>query len=109
MVRYANWMYEIGGLRARLVPLTGEIVSAAALRSYRITGEERSGIPLLDLAEAGGGQHVADLFFRPADLFHALSVAAPKTAFLHEPLAIAPDRKSTRLNSSHLVISYAVF
>src|SRR5256885_12549450 len=24
-------------------------------------------------------------------------------------LALAPDRKSTRLNSSHLVISYAVF
>src|SRR5256885_10033472 len=26
-----------------------------------------------------------------------------------EPWAIKPDRKSTRLNSSHLVISYAVF
>src|SRR5256885_10302629 len=25
------------------------------------------------------------------------------------PLAVCPDRKSTRLNSSHLVISYAVF
>src|SRR5256885_9651278 len=25
------------------------------------------------------------------------------------PATIAPDRKSTRLNSSHLVISYAVF
>src|SRR6266446_924637 len=27
----------------------------------------------------------------------------------HEPAAKASDRKSTRLNSSHLVISYAVF
>src|SRR2546426_3001993 len=26
-----------------------------------------------------------------------------------DPLAVARDRKSTRLNSSHLVISYAVF
>src|SRR2546426_5885702 len=26
-----------------------------------------------------------------------------------EPLKVAEDRKSTRLNSSHLVISYAVF
>src|SRR2546426_8413565 len=27
----------------------------------------------------------------------------------HELIDVAPDRKSTRLNSSHLVISYAVF
>src|SRR5256885_16747884 len=27
----------------------------------------------------------------------------------HQPLSQSPDRKSTRLNSSHLVISYAVF
>ena len=47
-------MYEIGGLRARLAPLTGEIVSSAALRGHGITGEERSGIPHFDLAEAGG-------------------------------------------------------
>src|SRR3989454_4392319 len=28
---------------------------------------------------------------------------------IYSPLVAAPDRKSTRLNSSHLVISYAVF
>src|SRR5688500_19993749 len=27
----------------------------------------------------------------------------------HAPVVMQPDRKSTRLNSSHLVISYAVF
>src|SRR3989454_9203306 len=28
---------------------------------------------------------------------------------VHDPFQAHPDRKSTRLNSSHLVISYAVF
>src|SRR5256885_10754977 len=31
------------------------------------------------------------------------------TQFTADPLSDAKDRKSTRLNSSHLVISYAVF
>src|SRR2546426_1951725 len=47
----------------------------------------------------------------------AAFVAEPFTAsdletepvFSEELVLIAPDRKSTRLNSSHLVISYAVF
>src|SRR5256885_12221824 len=30
-------------------------------------------------------------------------------AYIHKLSGISPDRKSTRLNSSHLVISYAVF
>src|SRR5688500_20051648 len=55
-------------------------------------------------------------------VFHAVSLVFghkpnPTTADLRQPteshrargLAEAPDRKSTRLNSSHLVISYAVF
>src|SRR2546426_4534093 len=33
----------------------------------------------------------------------------PLAAHRHEPLPTRQDRKSTRLNSSHLVISYAVF
>src|SRR5256885_8766114 len=36
----------------------------------------------------------------------AVDVAAPQ---LEVPLEVREDRKSTRLNSSHLVISYAVF
>src|SRR5256885_12861473 len=37
---------------------------------------------------------------------HTLEVRAGATA---DVAALMPDRKSTRLNSSHLVISYAVF
>src|SRR3712207_6930137 len=36
-------------------------------------------------------------------------VAAEATAWLKQPLDRAVDRKSTRLNSSHANISYAVF
>src|SRR5690625_7069706 len=35
--------------------------------------------------------------------------AAPLNKVLPEALAAMPDRKSTRLNSSHVAISYAVF
>src|SRR5256885_9813213 len=34
---------------------------------------------------------------------------APALIFFEQPHWLAADRKSTRLNSSHLVISYAVF
>src|ERR1035441_5833954 len=34
---------------------------------------------------------------------------SPRSPRHHRPLAHRPDRKSTRLNSSHLGISYAVF
>src|SRR2546426_5898078 len=39
----------------------------------------------------------------------ALAAEALVSAVEPEALAVAEDRKSTRLNSSHLVISYAVF
>src|SRR5256885_5139624 len=41
----------------------------------------------------------------------ALSIAAAETGrgLVLDAAALARDRKSTRLNSSHLVISYAVF
>src|SRR5256885_10937078 len=44
----------------------------------------------------------------PSELFAVPSVIACPTR-QGAPAAITPDRKSTRLNSSHLVISYAVF
>src|SRR5256885_13162860 len=37
------------------------------------------------------------------------TVALAEVNWLAQPLAPVQDRKSTRLNSSHLVISYAVF
>src|SRR5688500_19405556 len=59
-------------------------------------------VPLHGFAEAGG----VILFWRPAEL--ALDLAGVNGV----PQVMAGtvrDRKSTRLNSSHLVISYAVF
>src|SRR5256885_6804578 len=44
-----------------------------------------------------------------SDGVNVLRVAADLPAFTACPLVPALDRKSTRLNSSHLVISYAVF
>src|SRR3712207_6920868 len=41
----------------------------------------------------------------PVTFLHTLPPQAP----LHLPLSRRPDRKSTRLNSSHANISYAVF
>src|SRR5256885_5103011 len=41
---------------------------------------------------------------------HAHGSHHQRTDSLHQPLSVGSiDRKSTRLNSSHLVISYAVF
>src|SRR5207249_8635341 len=39
---------------------------------------------------------------------HELHVAEPETVVLHRENDAEPDRKSTRLNSSHVSISYAV-
>src|SRR5256885_12978779 len=44
---------------------------------------------------------------QPGDLIYSRNrVLDPRVGVLHQP---AEDRKSTRLNSSHLVLSYAVF
>src|SRR5256885_9917518 len=40
---------------------------------------------------------------------HGLSTGGERRCSRVDPPAVAGDRKSTRLNSSHLVISYAVF
>src|SRR5688500_19618014 len=40
---------------------------------------------------------------------YGVSVPALRGVYLTQPLISLSDRKSTRLNSSHLVISYAVF
>src|SRR2546430_13014649 len=47
-------------------------------------------------------QHIAELYFQEAPRSHVLRL------FL-DPIDRSPDRKSTRLNSSHSQISYAVF
>src|SRR5256885_9317870 len=78
---------------------------------------------LVAFAQEGLGEMSADEARRPghAHLCHVhlpQSIAAPAAKELVVPLRFSPratrtvrrrDRKSTRLNSSHLVISYAVF
>src|SRR5256885_3180023 len=41
--------------------------------------------------------------------FNVCSLLTPLYSILWRPIELPRDRKSTRLNSSHLVISYAVF
>src|SRR5438034_8461771 len=78
-------------LRSTLFPYT------TLFRSRFLIGEQkkggRSGFCLRDVVDAHGAR------FRRA--------AALEVDFLPEP--VVQDRKSTRLNSSHTVISYAVF
>src|SRR5256885_5298087 len=46
---------------------------------------------------------------QPQSLKSRLGTIGPRDAATPDPSKDLPDRKSTRLNSSHLVISYAVF
>src|SRR5436309_10006661 len=59
-----------------------------------------------DLFGRGAGGNVI-VFGREAEQLIANTSASPETMTL--PPAPRPDRKSTRLNSSHVKISYAVF
>src|SRR5256885_5897208 len=60
------------------------------IRDYKVTGVQTCALPIYLLGE-DGQRYIS-----------WVPVFLPKTAF-------NIDRKSTRLNSSHLVISYAVF
>src|SRR5256885_2789532 len=90
---YTTLFRSIGraGLKVRDLVLEPLASSHAVLEA----DERNMGVVLMDI---GGG--TTDLA-----LFHEGGIR--HTAIL--PLGGAKDRKSTRLNSSHLVISYAVF
>src|SRR5258708_6835388 len=70
--------------------------------------------PLLESSTASAGQvidsrRIADLPLSDGNPF-VLSRLAPGIAYVGDlKLPARPDRKSTRLNSSHQIISYAVF
>src|SRR5256885_13182050 len=69
------------------------------IRDYKVTGVQTCALPILD---------PSDRLWIGADV----GVEAPWQQGPGEIWAVSPqsgDRKSTRLNSSHLVISYAVF
>src|SRR5205807_4294497 len=92
-----------------LFPYTTLFRSAAYLRCGRsVTGAEsrllvREVIPVRD-------EHY---LIREADRLsldsRSYTSAAKQAAAANDSLVFVQDRKSTRLNSSHLVISYAVF
>src|SRR5688500_19392117 len=75
-----------------------------ALRERKAT-EDRAAADLLDLAARWADLHP------PESIHHAATFTSGRGIGLEveEQIAGEGDRKSTRLNSSHLVISYAVF
>src|SRR5690554_7349966 len=68
----------------------------------------RSGHDAIGRAQTGTGKTAAFLI---STITQLLETPPPDERYMGEPraLIIAPDRKSTRLNSSHVRISYAVF
>src|SRR2546426_5380164 len=68
------------------------------IRDYKVTGVQTCALPISRWDQSGGGGD-------GRALFHQLEYRS----FFHWGSYAHRDRKSTRLNSSHLVISYAVF
>src|SRR3712207_8632120 len=65
-------------------------------------------LPIFDrLAQALGGGGTVDARLGGAELEHQPAAARPRARLLERAAQV--DRKSTRLNSSHANISYAVF
>src|SRR5258708_10836352 len=96
----------------------GEAVSICAKQGYRVTATviNPDGVRIATLHGDGSGLHTIDASYAKA--YAAVSFAAPVAnletsgqlgeKYKDQP-AFQPDRKSTRLNSSHQIISYAVF
>src|SRR5256885_10182793 len=81
------------------------------IRDYKVTGVQTCALPI---CVPGYETYEWNAIFAPAGtppaIVNRLSTVLAKV--LREPAIVerlAGDRKSTRLNSSHLVISYAVF
>src|SRR5256885_11600598 len=87
------------------------------IRDYKVTGVQTCALPIWLLQAAGGSLAEKELTqllhllqqrgLDPARLELASRAVSRTLQALEE--AARRDRKSTRLNSSHLVISYAVF
>src|SRR2546430_6631781 len=92
--------------RSTLFPYTTLFRSALQpLRADRVLLDQRD---LVAAVEKVTGQEVADLAAADDDRVHRLS---PRSCCgrSRRPRSSSADRKSTRLNSSHSQISYAVF
>src|SRR5256885_9649944 len=73
------------------------------IRDYKVTGVQTCALPIY-------GEIARELGSSPRAVGQACGAnPVPLVVPCHRVLAAGGDRKSTRLNSSHLVISYAVF
>src|SRR5256885_10336591 len=112
------WLHDFYRVLHTVTLLVFFFQAEDGIRDYKVTGVQTCALPIfgrrltkasraLSSAVQGVGDtgvYVAPRLTLPAEL-RDLSAELTTT---HERLAQA-DRKSTRLNSSHLVISYAVF
>src|ERR1035438_10720774 len=93
--------------RPRSCPARPTITSRSRRRRVDLFRQFFTGGEARDLVEGSGGFQGIDAFVQHAD-FHQELGGGDLVLFLYLLQAVL-DRKSTRLNSSHLGISYAVF
>src|SRR5256885_9637344 len=72
------------------------------IRDYKVTGVQTCALPISDRCRLSA---LLEEGTDPERLMAQLFAQPPR----YDVSAVGEDRKSTRLNSSHLVISYAVF
>src|SRR5256885_465847 len=105
-----------GSARSHIGPIGKTGVSIARLTKTKCRSEGKTALQIHDRVELPSAHELVRNTVDAAE--EGLSL--PKRQLVHgiqaEPMpdvksgqAVIPDRKSTRLNSSHLVISYAVF
>src|SRR5437870_6155918 len=99
----------MGGCQGR-IPRGGKIAAMPYLKTddrARIYYEEHgTGTPLVLAYGIGGNATMWDVNVPGLAARHRLILWEPRAA---SPGTLTSDRKSTRLNSSHVAISYAVF
>src|SRR5207249_11129826 len=78
-------------------------------RSSDLARGRRDALRVRRRLRGGGHDRILRLERRRRDLLHAAHVHLTAPHLLHHLAGGARDRKSTRLNSSHVSISYAVF
>src|SRR6266850_7200025 len=86
----------------------GGIAAIARAAGHRVTGSDRNVYPPMSTQLAALGVEVIE-GFDAAQLEPAPDIVVVGNVMTRGQPVIEEDRKSTRLNSSHLVISYAVF
>src|SRR2546426_6444862 len=82
------------------------------IRDYKVTGVQTCALPISRLIVFWARRspiNFQNLLLAPSSSCSASNPSTPTINATGLLLTVRTDRKSTRLNSSHLVISYAVF